>query len=384
MQLENYFPLGIAEGASFIGRKKEADWLNSNIKAGIHTLLLAPRRYGKSSLVLHVLNKQALHFIEIDLQLCRTSQSVESKIIHGVESIVSLAISEKAGLLKTARNFFKRSKKQWGIGFKGVFHVSLEPEHHDDIADNILTSLLFLEEALAQAKKNAVIFIDEMQEILSLDDTDAIQGAIRHFAQKSSHVSFIFSGSSRRLLQQMFTDTSKPLYQLCDLMTLNKISEATYHSYLQKVAKKTLTYPLPDDIIDAILYRTDRHPRRTYNLCLYVWRLLQGRHSPPNNDIVDTAWKNLIEAEAKGIRFYLSRYNNSQLKVLAYICLHKNKPLTSKSAQVTMDLSATAITKALRQFETEDIVQKNEDGLYTLIDPVIASTIIEYEPELLS
>ena len=106
MAYDNYFPLGLAKGKAFIGRIEDAEWLNKNIDTGIHTLLLAPRRYGKSSLVLNVLENKKLDYVEIDLQLCRSGKSVEMKIIRGIEQIISTAIKEKDKVIQSAKRFF--------------------------------------------------------------------------------------------------------------------------------------------------------------------------------------------------------------------------------------------------------------------------------------
>lgn len=95
MQFEHHFPLGIAKGESFVGRTDEVLWLQKNIQAGVHTLLLAPRRYGKSSLVLYTLENNDVNYLEIDLQLCRSAKSVEKKVIHGIEKMIAKAVKKK-------------------------------------------------------------------------------------------------------------------------------------------------------------------------------------------------------------------------------------------------------------------------------------------------
>jgi len=384
MQYENYFPLGIAKGDAFIGRDEEARWLQRNIEANVHTLLLAPRRYGKSSLVLHVLEKNKTAFLELDLQLCRSAKSVEKKILRGVENIIASAVKDKENILQTAKAFFKGSRKEWKIGLKGFVELSIEPDRYDDVAENILTALQFLDAALAKEDKKAIIYMDEVQEIIRLELSSEIQGAIRHFAQKTSRVVFVFSGSNRRMLRHMFTDNSMPLYQLCDGITLGKISEKTYVNYLRKVSKKSWKESLSDDIICEIIRLSERHPRRIYNLCLYLWRLsdISGKHPQLKN--VNDAWQKLINSEAKGIRYSLSKRNTSQLKLLAYIALDGKSALTGKDAQIATDLSSTALSKALQQLEENDLVERNEHGVLHIVDPVVRDTLALYEKELIN
>lgn len=383
LQFENYFPLGIAKGDTFIGREDDTLWLQKNIAAGIHTLLLAPRRYGKSSLVLHTLTTSKLAFIELDLQLCRTTKSIEKKILHSIEHLIATVIKEKEDILYIAKSFFKKAKKQWKIGLKGFVELTIEPEHDSDTADNILTALQFLDAALSKVNKKAIIFMDEIQEIIPLESSIEIQSAIRHFAQKTKHLVFIFSGSNRRMLRYMFSNNSMPLYQLCDNITLGKISEIAYTHYLRKISKITWNAIIPDEAITEIIRLSQRHPRRLYNLCLYLWRLVDGKKTIIKVTQVQHAWQKLIAAEAKGIRYFLSTRNTSQLKVLAYIALRNTTDLTSKETQIATNLSATAILKALQKLEEEDLIERSENATYNIIDPIVKETIVNYERELI-
>lgn len=50
MNPRDYFPLGKAHGKAFCNREYETEWLLKNINSAKHSLVMAPRRFGKSSL----------------------------------------------------------------------------------------------------------------------------------------------------------------------------------------------------------------------------------------------------------------------------------------------------------------------------------------------
>src|SRR5262249_2500141 len=97
--------------------------------------------------------------------------------------------------------------------------------------------LLALDQLCQKLKKFCVIVFDEFQQIGELKENHAIEAAIRHAVERSSQVSYIFCGSKRHLLNEMFSDRSRPLYHLCDLMTINRIEASSYHNFLNKMAK---------------------------------------------------------------------------------------------------------------------------------------------------
>lgn len=367
--IDQYFPVGIVTGEAFIGRKEEAAWLSQNINGHVHTLIIAPRRYGKSSLAIQTLQKLKHPFVEIDLQLCRSTKTLEQKILKAVEALLTEISPEKHKLISKIEKYFKKSKKRWDIGLKGLAHVTIEPQTQDSPADNIVTALQLLDEIANQENKTCILFIDEVQEIIELDDGLLIQGALRHFAQKSQQVRFIFSGSNRRLLQHMFDDSKMPLYQLCDKITLNRIEHKDYEKYLQKVAGKTFGNKLEKTVIDELLQLTERHPRRTYNLCLYFWRLCAMKNRKPTIAALQSAWEKLIEVELKGIRSYLSKLTTAQLKIMAYIASCSGKELRGQVAIRTIGISGTAISKALQSLENNDLVAQDANGLFFIIDP---------------
>src|SRR5690606_35752077 len=132
--------------------------------------------------------------------------------------------------LNIVRTFFKKRDSKWMIGTQGV-NLVLIPSEHSDTATNIMDALLALENLLRQKKKRAVIFLDEMQEIGEVAEGKGIEGAIRHVAQETKYLSFVFSGSNRHLLSRMFFHKSRPLYKLCDKIVLERIPEADYKKH---------------------------------------------------------------------------------------------------------------------------------------------------------
>ena len=81
-------------------------------------------------------------------------------------------------------------------------------------------------EALAQKmNKKAVLFLDEFQDILKTDESNKIQSAIRSVAQHSKNITYIFSGSSRTMLEKIFDDVNQPLYLMCRKINLRRIKK---------------------------------------------------------------------------------------------------------------------------------------------------------------
>lgn len=125
--IEQYFPQGIAYEQAFLGREEEKLWLKKNIDQMCHTLLIAPRRFGKTSLILNVLEELKLPFSELNFHLIVSEKSVEKKVIETALNIINQFVSTPEYKLKVVRSFLSRAKKKWTIGFKDLskqqFHI---------------------------------------------------------------------------------------------------------------------------------------------------------------------------------------------------------------------------------------------------------------------
>ena len=373
----DFFPQGIATGKAFLGREDAVQALQNNISNGHHTLLMAPRRWGKTSLARNTLAGMDILSNDVNFFLCRSALSVERKIRHCITEALSQSGSQQQTLFDSMRRFFAQSKKTWSFGFRGVIGVEITPDNETHIAENIYTSLSLLESTMQALNKKTVLFFDEVQEIDLLNEGREIQGAIREFAQEAKHVVFIFSGSNRRLLHHMFDHQAMPLYELCERILLKKINATTYEKYIAKASTKISGTPASEAVLKEILTLSMRHPKRIYNLCYQIW---QSQPKKVTVESVQHAWQYLVETRQKDIRSKLSPLNNSQLMLLTLIATDFALPISGKEAQKALNLSSGAIVKALQFLEDEDFVTRDAiSKQYSLIDPLVKSVLCQYE-----
>ncbi len=203
MDYETFFPRGIAFGKSFCNRKAERSRLAKNIKTGQHTLLISPRRYGKTSLVKYAAEEMKVLYGEADLFVAIDAERIQQRLIAGIKTILEKINSPIEQVLGIIRDHFKKHHSQWTVGTQGV-QLSLLPGKDYDPATAILEALTALEAVLTKKKQRAVLFIDEVQEVGQVAAGKGIEGAIRHVAQETKYLSLVFSGSQRHLLTSMF------------------------------------------------------------------------------------------------------------------------------------------------------------------------------------
>ena len=370
----NYFPLGIAKGNAFCNRVDERKRLVKNIKAHQHTLITSPRRYGKTSLVLFVLEKLGFPNAKVDLFVALDAKACEEQLIHGIQRLFHQISSKPERILNQVKDYFVKTKKKWTIGYKGV-HLELIPDKDNDVATNIMDALLALESVLAKKRQRAVLFIDEFQEIGALPSAKALEGAIRHVAQETNYLLLIFSGSNRHLLTHMFDDKSRPLYLLCERIILDRISEEHYMEFINKIALKTWKKRIPADVLNTIFELTERHPFYINALCNALWKKHEEKSALPDAAMVKKYWQEYIYTERTRISKELSYLSFGQRRILTAIAFGYNKELTGKNFLQRVNITGPSVITALQVLEENDLLGKREDGSYFVIDPLMKASL---------
>lgn len=367
MRIRDYFPLGIAYGQAFCNRTEETKVLVDNIKHGKHTLLMASRRYGKSSLALHALAQSKLPFVEVDFFLASSEKMVEAYVLKGVIDLIGKALGPVEKLVASIKKYLQTLKPKLNVGGE-QFTLELSSDNETDPATHVMEGLMLLEKLLAEKNKYAVFLMDEFQMVGVIAQGKGIEAAIRHVAQKTKHLTILFSGSNRKLLQTMFEDENRPLYKLCWKLTLSRISLEHYHNHLQHAAKLFWKQPMPEAVFDAIMRYTERHPYFVNKLCDRL--LIDHATKPPSLHHVDAAWQQMIEEEKSDVVKEISLLSAGQKVVLMHIVQHPNLLLTSKQSMLAMQMTSSSIITALEGLEEKDIIERLDHG-YQVINPIV-------------
>lgn len=375
MNYDNYFPRGIAEGTAFCNREEERARLIKNIKSRQHTLLISPRRYGKTSLVRYAINELKMPFGEADLFVAVDAKRAEQRILAGIKNIMRNVGSSLEQTLAIIREFFKKNNTKWVVGTQGI-NLALIPDEQADPATNIMEALQALENLLAKKNQHALLFLDEIQEIGEIAEGKGIEGAIRHVAQQTKNLVLVFSGSNRHLLGKMFGEKSRPLYKLCERITINRINADHYKKHLNKLAQKRWGTKLSDETLEKIFTLTELHPFYMNCLCLRVWNLSNKKNMMPND--VEQIWYEFVKEERLETSRELSNISPGQRKLLIAISEGFNKELTGKFLLNKVNLSSSSVVEALKILEQNDYIEKQLNGEYRILDPLIKTSLNLY------
>lgn len=229
---EQSFVFGVSvSDYNFIGRKEEIRRLKMNFEEGINTILISPRRWGKTSLVrkvCEVVDRKKVIPVFVDIFKCKTEYEFYNAL---AEAVLKQTASKAELWMDNARDFIARLSPK----------VSFSPEPNSEFALSLGISpkthapeeILSLAEEIAKKKqKRIVVCIDEFQQIGEMADSVSIQKRLRSVWQHQRLTSYCLFGSKKHTMMNVFQKRNMPLYQFGDFKFLNKIPTETWVEYI--------------------------------------------------------------------------------------------------------------------------------------------------------
>lgn len=215
----------------FCDRVEEAERLSRCIlSGGENMVIISPRRLGKTGLINFCFEKpevkEAVTTIFIDI--LRTSSLQELVFLLGRAVFKTLG-SRSQNMMKNLVTTLRSIRGSFGydpIQNTPTFDIKL-----GDIVNPVYT----LEEIFAcleQADQRCVVAIDEFQQIVNYPDKK-VEALLRTHIQQSANANFIFAGSERHIMGEMFLDHARPFYQSASIMSLAPISIDKYSAFIQ-------------------------------------------------------------------------------------------------------------------------------------------------------
>ena len=221
----------------------------SALQSGRSVTLHAIRRIGKTGLIKHVFHQlkdeKNVSTLYVDVFDTINDQQFTQKLINAIFSL----IKDQQTINQKIIGAFAKYRPRLSIdSITGNPSIQLDIAPDDPIGPPITEIFRFL-----NLKKSKVyIAIDEFQQIEKYEQSQ-VSATLRTIMQTYPHVQFIFSGSQRNLLLDLFTSPKKALFRSTQLMGLEKIPAEAYNTFIRhhfKQGNKSITYAQINDILD--------------------------------------------------------------------------------------------------------------------------------------
>jgi len=353
--------------AYFCDRVEESVQLEKSLTNQLNVVLTSSRRMGKTSLVDFVFNKPAIsdEYITIFVDILQTTTFRE--FIFTLGTAVFDAVASRSEKWRKQFVTFMKSLS----GSFGYDPIQNTPTFDVRLGDIQLPEYTLREifQYLESVDKRCLVVIDEFQQITRYPENN-VEEILRTHIQKLSNTNFVFSGSQRRLMEEMFFSAKRPFYQSAKPLRLEAINQDVYfdfaHTHFQQagkdISKEAFTY----------VYET------FWGVTLYVQRLMKDAYietfpgTTCDVDMVKRLTEDYIRENDSHLREQLSFITEAQKELLYAIHAEGQvQSITSSAFNRKHRLRSPSSTQsaALKLLEYDLITRKEKT--YSLSDPLM-------------
>ena len=270
ISMEKPFVFGVAtSGDNFTDREKETQRLLLNFTHGVNTILISPRRWGKTSLVKKVAQlaqTKTRKIVYLDIFSCRTESEFYRLF---ATSVLKQTSSKWDEWVENTKQFLAHINPKISIGTDPMNDFSISFEY--SMQDNAGNDILQLPEKIAIEKGiQIVICIDEFQQISDFEDSKTFQKKLRTVWQLQQHVSYCLFGSKKHLMNELFEKKNLPFYKFGDAIYLTKIETKYWIEYICKRFENTGKHISPE-LAKEICRLVDNHSSYVQQLASLLW-----------------------------------------------------------------------------------------------------------------
>ena len=270
ISMEKPFVFGVAtSGDNFTDREKETQRLLLNFTHGVNTILISPRRWGKTSLVKKVAQlaqTKTRKIVYLDIFSCRTESEFYRLF---ATSVLKQTSSKWDEWVENTKQFLAHINPKISIGTDPMNDFSISFEY--SMQDNAGNDILQLPEKIAIEKGiQIVICIDEFQQISDFEDSKTFQKKLRTVWQLQQHVSYCLFGSKKHLMNELFEKKNLPFYKFGDAIYLTKIETKYWIEYICKRFENTGKHISPE-LAKEICRLVNNHSSYVQQLAWLLW-----------------------------------------------------------------------------------------------------------------
>jgi AAA+ ATPase superfamily predicted ATPase len=382
-RVSNPFYYGdLALDEAFTDRQSELKALKADMLNGQNVAIIAPRRYGKSSLVRRAtqeLLKKGVLVAEVDLMKTPTKEKLASALARAIHRDIA------QGVMVKAKEYAKDHLKIFS-GLRITPIITVNPEdssysfsfsasHADEDIDATLERLLELPAQLAaEQNKRVVLYFDEFQEITDIDSE--LPSLMRAVFQEQPDVAHVYAGSKRDMMKRLFSDENEPFYKSAKAMEIGAIAPDLFKSFI-KARFDATDRGIADGAVDELLAITRGHPYATQELAYALWEEVPEGFTASVDDL-KAALEVVLRAENAHFTLLWEKISRAQRLMLQALATEPGRVQSSEYRNRFGLPGASTVQRAMEALAADELVARRSDGAYEVIEPFLAQWVLGY------
>ena len=355
----------------FCDRVNETDHLLKAISSKRNITLISLRRMGKTGLLKHVKHtleneNKSLAVIYVDLMPTMNG----NEMLNAVSSALLRVRQDEKNVFEKILTLLAALRPRISYdSLTGQPSLELKVESPADIQLGLGHLLTYI----SGIKKELVFMLDEFQQICRYPEENMEQ-LLRSVIQTFPGIPFIFSGSSKHMLEPMFSAAGRPFYQSTELMYLNKIEAGEYRNFIVEKMEAAGKKILPE-VIDEVFTWTRLHTFYVQYICNLLFE--SGNKLLDKEAIVQVFQKLLVSYEPLFVS-YRNLIPSHQFKLLQAIAIEDGIVQPTANAFIAKHnlTSASSVGTSLKALAEKEMIV--HDGKQWLVYDVFFSRWLEY------
>lgn len=355
----------------FCDRVEETKLLTELITNGNNVAIISPRRLGKTGLIYHCFEQKSIkdnyYTFIVDIYATKNLQELVyylGKSILGTLKPQGRKVWEQfvntLSSLRSSLSFDINGLPEWGVG---VGEIKVPQVTLDEI-------FMYLE----QADKPCIVAIDEFQAVADYPE-DKVEAILRTHIQRCKNTRFIYAGSQRHMMAEIFSSPSRPFYQSTRMMSLAPINIDSYVEFAVRLFRE-YHKDIAEETVQEVYQRYE-------GVTWYVQTILNALFNMTESgskclpEAIDTAIQQVITQQSFTYSALLYQLPSRQKEVLTAICREgKAKNITSNPFLQRHHLTASAVQAAVKGLIEKDFITQ-ELGVYSVYDKFFAMWLLQ-------
>jgi AAA+ ATPase superfamily predicted ATPase len=355
--IENPFRYGqVVTGEYFTNREDEIKELSEEIISGQSVILISPRRYGKTSLVVNTINKIKYPSVNIDLQLIADEVDLANVLI---KKLFSLSRFEKI------KHFLKNLRIQPAIQYdpkSNELSIVFNPGEKN-IAIYLEDALEISQHIAKSQRRKIIVIFDEFQEVRRISRN--LEKKMRAIFQHHKDVSYVFIGSQEHMIRDIFENINNPFYKFGKQILLHEMKTDKLKKFINE--RFATTGVDASSVVDTIIDITHNHPYYIQQLCHEIFIINDQKVIHQNS--IEKAISNILSNHNFAYQKWWGQLDNTERKILIGICNDMQKPTSSEFISAFSIKSTSTAGSAVKRLIEKGILIKRNGELYRIEDP---------------
>ncbi len=340
---------GIVSEPAFCDRVTERREIKRYIESSQNVLLYSHRRYGKSSLILKIFRElKNVSPVYIDLYGTTHVGEFITAFLKGISSLES----QMNRLMKMLREGIRSIALNFSIDpVTGMPTAS--PVINRPAQEKTVDELFAIIETFSRKKKLVVAF-DEFQEVAAYGG-DAFEKSLRKSIQKHDRIAYIFAGSQKHLITEMFNDRKRAFYMLATRFPLGRIETAEYVKWIRRLYRMA-GRNIERSLIEEVVGVCENHPMYVQEYFFNLWeeKQLSFQH-------LDRVKQDMVEKHVPEYAYLWDSLTLNQKRALKLVALTVGKNIFAAENLNRIGFrTASQVTAALAGIKKTGILDKNK------------------------